>query len=240
MGVVYHPYRGLCRTGVSLLELLIVIAVIALLVGIVSAALSTGRDRGRSVKCLTNLHSVGQLITSFAGAHDDHVAPVIRDLDYYWNRGKQIGWDIQTGRWAESPGGPRTVWQCPISTRPYVGNSRTLGLDNREALENGLLHLAGPRRWYESSRLVLAYDVQGNIARIAYKDIDDPMIGDLSDESDGRWPRDSPNPVVPVSFGAYGPHRDGNFGVLFADGHASEDNKLRSDAVIWSGVRWWD
>ncbi|MFQ5410861.1 MAG: type II secretion system protein [Phycisphaerae bacterium] len=175
MGVAHYPYRRLSQTGFTLLELLIVIAIIALLVGIVSAALSSGRDRGRAVKCLTNLHGVGQLITSFAGAHDDNVAPVIRDRDTYWDRGKQIGWDIHTGRWAKAPGGPRTVWQCPISARPYVGNSRALGLDNREALDNGLLHLAGPRRWYEASRLVLAYDVQPNIARIAHEGIDDPI-----------------------------------------------------------------
>lgn len=228
------------RPAFSLLELLVVIALIGLLVGILAPALSAGRSRGRATQCLGNLRSVGQAILSFASDNDDYTAPAVRERDYYWDRGEQTGWDISVGRWAGTEGGPGTMWQCPINERPYVGNTRALGLDTRAARpRRGRLFRAGPRMWYEPSRLVVAYDLQPNIAHILYPNASDPMVGDLSDELDGRWPRDTERPLVPASFGPYGPHDAGRFGVLFADAHVGEDNKMTSDAVIWSGRRWW-
>lgn len=47
------------RHGVTLLELLVVIAVIALLAGVLMPALGAARERGRVAVCLSNLHSIG-------------------------------------------------------------------------------------------------------------------------------------------------------------------------------------
>ena len=89
----------------TLIELLVVIAVIALLVSILLPTLSQAREHTRSVKCLANLHSLGQGINLYAAAERDyapgHLFPALyrnmgtdyisqyvgsEDLEWYQNR----------------------------------------------------------------------------------------------------------------------------------------------------------
>ena len=122
MGGTSSSYCRQAR-GFTIIELLTVVAIILLLAAITAPWLSFARARARDMRCATNLHSVGQAIHSLVNAHDDYAAPCIRERDYYWDRGKQIGWDIQTGRWAYIPGGPGTFWQCPMGETSYVGKA---------------------------------------------------------------------------------------------------------------------
>lgn len=225
--------------GFSLIELLIVIAIIMLLVAITLPAVRYARSRARDTLCTSNLRSVGQAIHSFVDAHGDHAAPCIRERDYYWDRGEQIGWDIQTGRWANIPGGPGTIWQCPAGQTAYMGNARALGLDCRKVNPDWPLYLVGPSRWYEPALLVLTYDLQTDLADFLPNGRD-PYVGDLSDEEYSGWPRDVPDPVVPLRLDLpVGPHR-GSYGVLFADGHTAVGRfDGPEQALWWSGPRWW-
>ncbi|MFQ5425303.1 MAG: hypothetical protein ACE5F9_15165 [Phycisphaerae bacterium] len=216
--------------------------------GILTPALGAARARSRSVSCASHLRSVGQLIHAFANAHDENVAAIVRERDYRWDRGEQAGWDIEVGRWAGTPGGPRSVWHCPQSDLPFVGNARALGLDNRRTLVGGLLHRVGPRLWSDASRLVLAYDARddqpifplGPGSAGATTVADYPFLGDVSDEQDGNWPRDGRREYLAFLPGDAGPHPDGSFGVSFADGHAAVDRFAdAAEAVFWSGPRWW-
>jgi len=224
--------------------LLTVIAIIALLISLLLPAAAGARKRARRVQCATNLRNVGQLIHSFVNAHDGYAAAVISQRDYYWDRGKQIGWDIETGRWASVPGGPQTIWQCPQSRFPYVGNARALGLDNREAIPDGRLHRVGPHRWFEPSRLAIVYDLQGNALELPgpppyFAAARDPYAGDLSDEAWTSWPRGDPRPVINLYLPEAGPH-DEAFGVLFGDGHVRVGRfRYEHEGVLWSGPKWW-
>lgn len=230
--------RPATNAGFTLVELLIVLAIIGLLTSILLPTLGRARREAKAARCASNLRAVGQAIHTFAQAHDDYVAPVIRDRDYYWDRGEQIGWDIETGRWASIPGGPDTIWQCPAQRIAFVGNARALGIDNRQALPYGLLHLVNLSQWYEPARLVLAYDLQSDLTETVYAHALDPMAGDLSDESLFGWPCAS-RPTKNFALDTLGPH-DHAYGALFGDGHARvarfQDN---GEAVLWSGLRWW-
>jgi prepilin-type processing-associated H-X9-DG protein len=221
-------------------ELLVVIGVITLLAGLTLPALGRAKRQSRATACAANLHQVGELLHAFANDHDDYVAPTVRDKDYSWDRGEQRGWDIETGRYLDVPGGPRSVWRCAGSGIAYVGNARALGLDNRAAWPDfGLLHRVGLRQWYEPGRLVLAYDLQPNLLEDkSFAHARDPMAADLSDENLMPWGRGS-RPFVEFHLDRYGPHDDG-FGVLFADGHARVGKfGTSAEALLWSGPRWW-
>lgn len=232
------PYRSVGRAGWTLVELLVVAGVLSVLAAIVLPGMVAMRARAQAAHCGSNLRQVGVLIHSFVNSHSDRAAPVISWRDYLWGQGKQIGWDIQTGTWAQVLGGPGSVWLCPAGATGYVGNARALGLDNREALECGVLHEVGVRWWYEPAKLSLAYDLAGSRTELDYQHALDPASGDLSDETWVPWPRDTDRPTVPLELPGGGPHREA-YGALFADGHARVDRFRGTQTVLWSGPRWW-
>ncbi len=96
---------GRGTTAFTLVELLVVIVVISLLAGITVTAFRAVRGDAKSSKCASQLRAIAQLIHAFVNDHNDYCAAAIRERDYRWDRGKQIGWDIETGRWANVPGG---------------------------------------------------------------------------------------------------------------------------------------
>jgi len=59
------------RSGFTLIELLVVVAIIALLVSILLPSLSAARSSAKSVKCLTNIRSQGQITQLYLDANLD-------------------------------------------------------------------------------------------------------------------------------------------------------------------------
>ncbi|MEO1128076.1 MAG: prepilin-type N-terminal cleavage/methylation domain-containing protein [Planctomycetota bacterium] len=81
------------RRGFTLVELLVVIAVVALLVGVLLPALSAARSSGTSLKCLSNLKQMGIAHADWGAANDDEIIfPMIptwgidndTDLTKFW------------------------------------------------------------------------------------------------------------------------------------------------------------
>ena len=53
------------KKGFTLVEMLIVIAIIGILAGMLTPALSRARERARRAKCMNNLKQIGNLITIY-------------------------------------------------------------------------------------------------------------------------------------------------------------------------------
>jgi len=61
------------RHGFTLVELLVVIGIIALLVSILLPTLNKAREHARRTKCLSNLRSIGQLVTMYANQNKGQI-----------------------------------------------------------------------------------------------------------------------------------------------------------------------
>src|SRR5512143_2894546 len=74
--------RSLCDVrslqGFTLMELLLVIALISTLAGLMLPALSRARESGRATACLSNLHQIGLALQLYTQDHNNRL-PEMRD-----------------------------------------------------------------------------------------------------------------------------------------------------------------
>ena len=65
-----HPLPRFRRIAFTLIELLVVIAIIALLAGLILAAVGRTREQSKRTACLSNMRQLHSLISRFAGDND--------------------------------------------------------------------------------------------------------------------------------------------------------------------------
>ncbi|MFA6101413.1 MAG: DUF1559 domain-containing protein [Victivallaceae bacterium] len=62
----------------TIIELLITIAIIAILASMLLSALNKARERGRAATCMNNLKTIGMVMHSYVGDNNDYI---IRSYD---------------------------------------------------------------------------------------------------------------------------------------------------------------
>lgn len=76
-GPVRHSLLG--EGGFTMVELLAVIAVIAILAGLLLPVLGTAKEKGNRIACSSNLHQIGLAILAFAADNDNHTPSALNN-----------------------------------------------------------------------------------------------------------------------------------------------------------------
>jgi len=100
-------------TGFTLVELLVVIGIIAVLIGILLAALSGARAQARMLKCVTNLRSLGQGMSAYIAEFQQYPLPDTSPRD-----GGQVLWPVALYERLGGAGATE-IWLCPERPANY-------------------------------------------------------------------------------------------------------------------------
>ncbi|MEE8169848.1 MAG: type II secretion system protein [Phycisphaerae bacterium] len=132
--------RRFGRLAFTLVELLVVIAVIAMLLGVMLPALSGAKREGQDVACLSRLREIGRGFAMYANDYDDRCMPLAYTsfeiigtgpAVYWWGTNETDGVDHRRGflwRYLASELGGQTVFECP---RQPWGSYRPQGAATR-------------------------------------------------------------------------------------------------------------
>jgi prepilin-type processing-associated H-X9-DG protein/prepilin-type N-terminal cleavage/methylation domain-containing protein len=116
----------------SLLELLVVMAVIAALAALLFPALARAKAKTRGIICLNNLKQWGLATHLYANDHDDLLPPegapngISRENAWYINLPHELGIPPYCDMpWRTNPAAPlgRSIWICPANTSRSNGNN---------------------------------------------------------------------------------------------------------------------
>lgn len=112
----------------TLVELLVVIAVIAILTSLLLPALNSAREKARSINCVSNEKNLGTAMLQYALDNSEYLV-ISSDykLDWHHQFARYLGYKKgQEGKWTlfKCPGDPRNPWQGMLSYGLFRGTVR--------------------------------------------------------------------------------------------------------------------
>jgi prepilin-type N-terminal cleavage/methylation domain-containing protein/prepilin-type processing-associated H-X9-DG protein len=113
------------KRGFTLVELLVTIAIIAILAAILFPAVVKAKARGKGVTCLNNLRQFGQALQIYASDNDDYFPPEGTGTSLH----SEIGWYIALPRLMGVPTYNDMAWRtnaaAPLTRSPLLCPSNT-------------------------------------------------------------------------------------------------------------------
>jgi len=241
----------------TLVELLVVIAVVAILAALLLPALSLAKEKARTVGCLNNLRQIGIAITLYAHDREDELVPV--ELSTRNGGDFQEGWptllvkgNCAAGEWSPtfySVPTARSIFRCPDG-RPEV---YTLGPTSRDDPE-------GARAWPFASESTKGrryihcwYGINGSAGRFKRWPFTRIPMDGSGNTTPNKWTVASENPRMPVVYDGFWMHngkderinarhnKNSRSNLLFFDGSAASFDTFQLPAVNEKSsgpVRW--
>lgn len=208
--------------GFTLVELLVVVAILGLLAGLGIPAINNGLEAGRSAKCVANLRTIGTAVQSFAAANNGRILTFDldpEDLDGIEDRWFQgLAPTLANGDNSIQGDAPalKRLWEnlscpsCPKKYRSWEGASYAVNYyQNPPGIPRStrMLQVAAPSK--------TLYLVDGWTFFFSVNDITDPGW-----PPPGNWGGDLTGgpPTGNADRWVYFPHR-GKCNGLFLDGH---------------------
>lgn len=116
------------RRGFTLIEILVVIAIIAILAAILFPVFGRAKDAAKRTSCLSNMRQIGYALTMYLSEADDRM-PDRRDLKVSLGYRPWTSWppsDPRSG-WAaivlEPYAGEKDIWSCPAVIGTPIGEA---------------------------------------------------------------------------------------------------------------------
>ena len=124
-GTRQRPAR---HSAFTLVELLVVIAVVGILAGIILPALGRAKSRGQSIYCLNNLRQLGVAMHLYADDHDDALP---YNMGTEGTRktiatGQFLNWANNVMTWELDPDNTNTTWLAAGGLGPYLSGNTTV------------------------------------------------------------------------------------------------------------------
>ena len=164
--------RGRGARGFTLVEMLVVIAIIALLAAILLPVLAEGREAARKAVCIANLSQIGKTVALYANSWDGYCPPSV-NVRYYLI--KQSGVVQGLGVPVEAARLPFEALMCPSSSLPrYASETWGEQFSTREGFHSPAVpHTAVCYLYREPAE---PYD-DGGVTRWRRVRLDDPTAG---------------------------------------------------------------
>jgi prepilin-type N-terminal cleavage/methylation domain-containing protein/prepilin-type processing-associated H-X9-DG protein len=206
-----------CRRAFTLLELMVTLAILALIAGLLLPALRSGRKKSTTVKCGEQLRQLGLAMTMYAD-NQNGLLPAAHSV---------VPWT------ATNP----VAWTRPLL--PYYGTT-----NNLRCPEFTLVHRQSPFSYFMGSRAAFL-DSRGQSACLQWNRIQFPSQYILS--GDANFPfeaidADPDNYTQDTLFSTNSTAHLGRVNILFADGHALAARTFAPGTMTYSfsqpGINW--
>src|SRR5215207_4988281 len=115
----FHAQRA--RHGFTIVELLVVVAIIAILASLLLPAIARASGQGREIVCRNDLRQLGIAWTVYAGDHDDRITYNLgsTEIKAMLARGQKYNWANSLMNWELDPSNTNDLLNTQASIGPY-------------------------------------------------------------------------------------------------------------------------